>query len=659
MQKSIKLSLVCVALFSSLYAKETKTIELKPLTITSTAIETDEIKSTDAVEVYTQKDIEKSHAKDIYEFLNKETSVISMPSWGNPFTQKLDMRGYGINDGYQNIVIKVNGRKLNNIDMIPQLLSSISPSSIERIEIIKSSGIVEGGDGANAGVINIITKQSNDKEVSFYTGIYETFDGSFYVGHQDENLSFSVNGEAQKNGGIREINANGDRDENKFSNFGFELAYTPIEEIELRLNALTSDVDVIYGGSMKKNEYNKNPMQEGTKYNSWTNSWMPSGSTHQKYSSDVIGTGMSYFINDNLSLNGDFSHEFKNSEYVASNWKSNYIYNSYDVNVLYESDGFNLKAGLTGFDGKRDSSSNSTSKDNIAEYIMVKYLIGANSFKAGYRYEEIAYRYDPTTGTQLKRSNYLSGAELGYNYMLDREMSLFINYSKGYQSPDIDRFFSTTYPPPTFAPVVSFNGFIDPMKTNNYTLGYSYITKQNKLKLSLYYINLKNEIYYYDNGVVSKNTNIDKSHKYGLDLYDKYIINKEFNVMLNYNYVQAIIDDEKENGDDYDGNKLPGVSDHNVKATISYLPTSHATISLTQIWRSEAYAANDFNNDFDQKQDAYNSTDISATYAKNNWEIFGKINNLFNQKNGLWIKDDTIYPVNFTTTAYVGLKLKY
>ena len=646
MHKNIKLSLVAVALFSSLHADETKTIELKPLTVTSTAIKTDELKSTDAVEVYTQKDIEKSHAKDIYEFLNKETSVISMPSYGNPFSQKLDMRGYGIGDGYQNIVIKVNGRKLNNVDMVPQLLSSISPSSIERIEIIKSSGVVEGGDGANAGVINIVTKKSNDKEISFYGGIYNTFDGSFYVGHKDDKLSFNVNGEAQKNGGIREIDSDGNRAENKFSNFGFDLAYAPIDELELRLNGLTSDMDVIYAGSLTEDEYKDNVYQKGN------SNW---GSTHQKFSSDVIGAGASYFINDNFSLNGDFSHEFKTSEYLGA-WPSKfkYIYNSYNINALYEIGGFDIKVGLDGFNGKRDASTTSTSKDNIAGFISANYTLGKNNFKAGYRYEEVAYTNDPNSGSVLKDTHHLNGVELGYNYQLNQEMSLFVNYSKSYQAPDIDRFFSTPWGQPTV-----FNGFIDPSKANNYNIGYNYITKQNKLKVSAYYIDLKDEIYYYNHNGVSKNTNIDKSHKYGLDLYDKYIINQQFNVMLNYNYVQAIIDDEEENGDDYSGNKLPGVSDHNIKATLSYLPTPHATISLTQVWRSEAYAANDFNNDFDQKQDAYNSTDISATYATKGWEIFAKVNNLFNQKNGLWISDDKIYPVNFTTTAMAGFKLKY
>lgn len=107
MKKNIQLSLVLVAFLSQLNAEETNTVLLKPLTITSTAIKTDELRSTDAVEIYTQEDIEKAHAKDIYEFLNTQTSVITMPGYGSPFTQKIDMRGFGITDGYQNIVINV------------------------------------------------------------------------------------------------------------------------------------------------------------------------------------------------------------------------------------------------------------------------------------------------------------------------------------------------------------------------------------------------------------------------------------------------------------------------------------------------------------------------------------------------------------------------
>jgi iron complex outermembrane receptor protein len=93
--------------------------------------------------------------------------------------------------------------------------------------------------------------------------------------------------------------------------------------------------------------------------------------------------------------------------------------------------------------------------------------------------------------------------------------------------------------------------------------------------------------------------------------------------------------------------------------TLSYLPNEYTRLAFTQVYRSEAYAANDFENSFDQKQDAYMSSDISISYTQDNYEAFAKINNLFNQSNGMWIRDDAIYPVNFTTTAIAGLKLKF
>jgi iron complex outermembrane receptor protein len=154
----------------------------------------------------------------------------------------------------------------------------------------------------------------------------------------------------------------------------------------------------------------------------------------------------------------------------------------------------------------------------------------------------------------------------------------------------------------------------------------------------------------------SKNTNIDKSHKYGLDLSDQWIINEQLALNANYNYVQALIDTEHQNGEVYDGKKLPGVSDHNVKVTFSYLPNTNTTLALTQVYRSSAYAQEDFANNFTQKQEAYHSTNLSVTYAKDNYEMFAKINNLFDQSNGIWINNDEIYPVDFTTTFTAGLK---
>ena len=99
-----------------------------PVVVISKKVKVSEVGAPFASEIYTKKEIQQSHSKDIYEFLNTQTSVSALPNFGNPFTQAIDMRGYGLGYGYQNTVVTVNGRRLNSTDQTPQLLSTIQRS---------------------------------------------------------------------------------------------------------------------------------------------------------------------------------------------------------------------------------------------------------------------------------------------------------------------------------------------------------------------------------------------------------------------------------------------------------------------------------------------------------------------------------------------------
>ena len=117
-----------------------------------------EATSTYAKEIYTVTDIEKSGSANLFDYLSHHTSLNILPSYGDKTKPLIDMRGYGIEAGYQNIVINVDGQRLNNIDMSSQLIGSIPLHSIKKIEVIRGSGSVQYGDGAMAGIINIVTK---------------------------------------------------------------------------------------------------------------------------------------------------------------------------------------------------------------------------------------------------------------------------------------------------------------------------------------------------------------------------------------------------------------------------------------------------------------------------------------------------------------------
>ncbi|MCT7472000.1 TonB-dependent receptor [Aliarcobacter cryaerophilus] len=638
--KKINVSLVASFLIATnLYSQETK---LEAVTITANPIETNEKNATFATEIYTKKDIEQSKSKDIYDFLTSQTSVNVMPYFGNKFSQSLDMRGYGIENGYQNIAVVVNGRRLNNIDGVPQLLSSIPLESIEKIEILKGSGSVRYGDGANSGVISITTDKKNSNYVQAQLGNHTSKGGAASFGYGNDYIIANAYVDYNSTDGSIKDNS-GNSDENNIRNMNFSVVFTPIEELELSLSRTYSNMTTNYARPISLKQYNEDPNRT-------------SGFNKQYLSSYVTTAGARYDFNQNFFIDATFSDEDKISKFGTSP-DIQYDYKSFASTLNFRSDIFKATAGIDGFNGDRfnfassfGTPENTTSKNNLAMFTSIELNpIDDLTFSAGARKERVEYEYKPLGGNSLKQDDYLNAYDFGVNYVIDENQSVFSNYNRSFQTPDIDRFFDA------FAG--TFNGFIEPAKVDNYTVGYNNIQKNNKLKISLFRSELKNEIYVYQ-VLGYKNTNIDKSHKYGLEIYDKFLITDELFTSLNYSYIRAKIDNENEGNGAYNGKDLPGVSKHNLTLGLGYDFYKFSTF-LSHSYKSSAYAINDFKNDFKQKQEAYHSTDFSVSFKHKELEIFGKIQNLFDQKNGLWVQDDSIYPVNFERTFFAGMKVSF
>lgn len=638
MQKKISYSLVTSFLLATtnLFSVE----NLEPITVSSSLISTNEKNATYATEIYTQEDIKKSKSKDIYEFLSSQTSVNVKSYFGNSFSQLLDMRGYGIANGGENLVVLINGRRLNNVDSSPQLLSSIPVDSIEKIEILKGTGSVQYGDGANSGVINIITTGKNENYVKTYVGSNGTKNGTLSFGQSFDKAI--INGYTDYNSTDGSIsNSLNEKDENYNKNKKIGITYFPTDNLELNLSRSYSNMDTNYANPISLLDYQNNINKT-------------SGFTEQYFRSYVTSTGAKYNINNNLSFDVDYNDENKLSRY-SSGYASNYNYKSYSTKLNYVKNDFKTIVGIDGFNGDRLGSDNITTKDNKAAFISAEYNINDKlKVSSGARKENLEYEYN-NNSTSLNKDIDLNAYDAGINYQLNDVSSVFANFNKSYQAPDIDKFFSMDWS----TGATSFNGFINPAKVNNYTVGYNNILKTNKLKISLFEADLKDEIYYYKTGAWSGyNTNIDKSHKYGFEFFDKYIVNDNLFTSVNYSYIIAKIDEENEANGAYNGKDLPGVSKHNITLNLGYEINDVTTI-LSHTFRSSTYASDDLKNNFAQKQDAYNSTDLTTSYNYQNLELFAKIQNIFAEKNGLWIEDNSIYPINFERTYFTGMKAKF
>lgn len=61
-----------------------------------------------------------------------------------------------------------------------------------------------------------------------------------------------------------------------------------------------------------------------------------------------------------------------------------------------------------------------------------------------------------------------------------------------------------------------------------------------------------------------------------------------------------------------------------------------------------------------QKQRAYQSTDVAYRYrVTKDAEFYTAVSNLFDRENGLWVRDDAIYPIDFERTWKVGARLTF
>ncbi len=615
-------------------SKDNNEINEDPI-IVSKKIETKEVDATFASDIYTAKDIKNSHSKNLYDFLNTQTSITVSPAYGNPFSQYIDMRGYGIGNGYENIVVTLNGMRLNNIDMSPQLLSSIPLESIKKIEILKGNGSVEYGDGANAGVINIITKDFNGVGFKSYVGSHGLFHGAFDFGITKNKFSLEGYSDITHSDGDRTA-IDGTKNDNNSQNKKIKLIYRPTKNIKLYIGKSFTNTDVRYPDAITLSNY------DNKDFNTFLST------NHQKMSDDRLIYGLNYRINSKYRFVFKGDNENKKSDFITYNNLNRYKYNSYNSKVNYKNNHLKWVLGVNIFNGYRKNNTNKTTKNNLGVYLDTVYALKNNTFSIGARKEKVKYKYNASR-KNLQQTTNLNAYEIGYNYKLTNTSSLFANYNRSFQAPDIDRFFSLGG---------AFNSFIKPMKVDNYTVGYNYFKYPHRFKADIFYANVKDEIYY--NSATWENTNLDKTRKYGLEIEEKYNIHYNLYVKLNYSYIDTKIIKNSSNPA-IEGNEIPGVSKHNLKVALGYQPNYKTTLLLSHVYRSKTYAMSDFDESFG-KMKSFNSTDFSVNYKLNKLNLFAKINNIFDRKNALFVKGWAglgVYPTNYERTFLMGVSTKF
>lgn len=126
-----------------------------------------------ATDVLTSADIEETNAKNLGEALQNVGDSFIKNYGGVGSLETVSLRG----STDAQVLILIDGQRLNNAQQGSVDLSSIPTNAIERIEVVKGGNAAMYGSDAIGGVINIITKsmaRKNDLDISV-NGLYGTY----------------------------------------------------------------------------------------------------------------------------------------------------------------------------------------------------------------------------------------------------------------------------------------------------------------------------------------------------------------------------------------------------------------------------------------------------------------------------------------------------
>ncbi len=213
-----------------------------------------------AIHVISRDDIDASGAQTLVQVLGSIAGLQINDSIGNRGRgSSISLRGFGEN-GVNNVLVLVDGRKLNNPSLAGPDLASISLAAIARIEILHGSAGSLYGDQATAGVINIITDQSGEAPNALALARGSDDSERYQLSVQDafgDGWSYRLAGEKWLADHYR------DNNQQNYGNLVGNLSYRR-SNLSLGLDAQYTDDDLRLPGSLSAEQREQNPRQAST-----------------------------------------------------------------------------------------------------------------------------------------------------------------------------------------------------------------------------------------------------------------------------------------------------------------------------------------------------------------------------------------------------------
>ena len=612
------------------------------------------------ISVLSAEDIAKSAARTVPDLLAEQVGITLKDFYGNNATlTSIDMRGYGVTGG-QNTLILVDGRRMTDIDLSSVQWSSVPLSSIERIEILRGTGSVLYGDGASAGVINIVTRSPLQPgvhaEMHGRLGSYNTLESQFTGSVATERFGFNASVYGFSSDGYRANNRN--EQTNYTANGRWAGTDTTID---LRLG--TDRQDVRLPGARRV---------------------QPSIGLDE-YSTDRRGaqTPLDYASRDGARAGLTLAHRVGEAELsVGIDYRDKDQRSFFDQGgfPIYRADALNVTSltpraripfqlGTTGhrltigmdsyrwrYDSRRTNSPDNVtrpinrvraSQDNTAFYLQdAIQFTPATSLTLGWRGERLRISAsdvaDPTApgfffntaAPQAATVQRQDAWEIGLRHALNANLSGFARAARSYRFVNVDEIYEND---------AFFNAqfqILRPQHSVTHEIGLDWRRGSVSMRASLFHTDVADEIHLdpFTTGV--GNTNLPPSRRQGLELNGSWQPTSVLRLNAGYAYTDArFVQGALAGGPfaigtnlDITGRKVPLVPQHKLNAGFSWDVAPKTRVSGSLAYVSSQFMDNDEPNTLGTKIPAYTLVDLKATREIGKVRVGFAINNLFDEK---------------------------
>ncbi|MDP3041885.1 MAG: TonB-dependent receptor [Candidatus Omnitrophota bacterium] len=640
----VLLGLVMLVVSADIYAEETqyskaKVVELEPITVTASRAERRISEVPSNTSIISEKDIQSSNAKSIADLLKNLEGVYMYDSSGVGTVGAVNMRGfYGGMSSHQLVLVdgipQNKGKdKLVDWDMI-------SLDNVESVEVVRGPASALYGDNAMSGVINIITKKPKDKpetRVSTSFGSFNTREYKASVSGRHKQIGILLGASQKITDGFRKhcnydrthIDGRLDYNINDDQKARFLLDY-----YKKRRGALPwalSEAQIAQDRRQARQGTENDKSNETKTDISITHAWDISNNAkteetfYYKYdNADSFFTGFDYKLKSPKEQVEDLEDEDAYGLMLKGSLNQEImgLGHEFTSGVDLERDNFDYKEYAAPYQQRGALLSDyGVKRDKIGPYLQDEIKL-SDSLRliGGIRYDWVDFDFDDRKNASNSKTEKMSKItpRCSLVYMYQRDSSFYANYAQAFRTPTIGQMF--TYGS-------SANPNLAPEEAVNYEIGlHHFFNEFFKANISLYWMELDNEIWY-DRGGTNKYQNYGKTSHKGIETGLDFKINKSFSGFANYTYSRA----KNENGSDA-GKYLTNIPMHKASSGLHFATGFGFSWDLTAMYIGSSYI--DSTND--NKLSSVTTVDTKVSYQYKMMKIFLAVDNLLDKEYNLY-----------------------